>query len=151
MPDRDTPRIGTWVPKIAEVTGAPDRDTHFVGHSIGCQAILRYLQTLPDGTRVGHVVLVAPWMNLTLKPRPDDERAVAHPWLTTPIATDKVRRIATDITCIMSDDDPEVPLTDADIFRNLLGARIVIEHAHGHFSDDSGVTRLPSALKVFCL
>lgn len=144
MPDRDAPRIEPWVAAVADAVGTPDPDTHFVGHSIGCQAILRYLAGLPERSRVGHVVLVAPWMNLSGKPRPDDEREIARPWLTTPIDTDAVRRYTEDITCIMSDDDPEVPLSDADIFREKLDARVITETGMGHLGGDSGITELPS-------
>src|SRR3989344_1157111 len=54
MPETEHPQIGKWVAKIAEVVGMPDENTYFVGHSIGCQTIMRYLQTLPEATKIAH-------------------------------------------------------------------------------------------------
>ena len=42
--------------------------------------------------------------------------------------------------------DPFVPIIDAEIFKNKLGAKIIIEHNQGHFSGSDGITELPSAL-----
>ena len=46
MPDTNHPLIGSWVRTLAEVVGTPDSETYFVGHSIGCQTIFRYLETI---------------------------------------------------------------------------------------------------------
>ncbi|KKQ37224.1 MAG: hypothetical protein US53_C0024G0012, partial [Candidatus Woesebacteria bacterium GW2011_GWA1_37_7] len=48
-----TPKIKEWVPFLQENMSNPDEETHFVGHSIGCQTILRYLETLSEKTKVG--------------------------------------------------------------------------------------------------
>ena len=82
MPDMDTPVIEKWVGKLREVVGVPDADTYFVGHSIGCQAILRYLETID--TPVGGALFVAGWFDL--KNLEDDEtEKIAKPWIETPI------------------------------------------------------------------
>lgn len=41
MPDTDIPVIEKWVHRLANIVGTPDSDTYFIGHSIGCQTILR--------------------------------------------------------------------------------------------------------------
>ena len=64
MPDTDTPVIKKWVDKLREVVGTPDADMYFIGHSIGCQAILRYLETID--TPVGGAVFVAGWCSEVL-------------------------------------------------------------------------------------
>ena len=147
MPNADAPTIASWVATLADIVSTPDGNTHLVGHSIGCQTILRYLGGLPEFSRVGHVVLVAPWFNLTNLEA--GEEPIAREWLETPIDTDAVRRFTEDITAIFSDDDSVVPLSDAELFRERLDARVIIEHEKGHFSQDSGVTELPSALEPF--
>ena len=43
LPDAENPRIYKWVPKLAEIVGVPDEQTYFIGHSMGCQTIARYL------------------------------------------------------------------------------------------------------------
>ena len=46
MPEPIMPKIEAWVSHLAGIVNKPDKNTCFVGHSIGCQAILRYLETL---------------------------------------------------------------------------------------------------------
>ena len=42
------PRIQKWVSKLAQTVGDADKQTYFVGHSMGCQTIVRYLEKLPE-------------------------------------------------------------------------------------------------------
>ena len=142
MPHPDEPTIHDWVQALADVIGTPDRETNLVGHSVGCQTIMRYLASLASPS-VGRLVFVAPWFGLVnLEP---GEEPIAKAWLETPIDTDDVRKSAAGILAIFSDDDPVVPLTNVDVFRERLGAQTVVLHGKGHFSADSGVTELPEA------
>ena len=144
MPDTDAPKIDAWVEHLRSLVGSIDSHTHFIGHSIGCQAILRYLEALPRDSRIGGVVLVAGWMHLRPECLPtEQERTIAAPWLTAPIDFGKIAPIvAGKIDAIFSDDDPDVPMTDASLFREKLAAAITIEHGKGHFSGSDGITEL---------
>lgn len=146
MPDPLYPEIGTWVSFLAEQVGIPDEHTFFFGHSIGCQTILRFLETLPDGAPVGGAVLLAPWVHLTNEAYEDEEDVViARPWIETELIWDKIKSHSKKFTAIFSDNDPLVPLTDSKIFEEKLGAQIILEHNENHFSDTK---ELPSALKA---
>lgn len=101
MPDTDTPEIHAWVEKLAEVVGEPDEDTYFIGHSIGCQTILRYLETIQSP--VGGALFVAGWFNL--ENLDDEETAVARPWLETPIDIARVRQTLPQSILLISDND----------------------------------------------
>src|SRR3989338_169649 len=59
LPDAENPRIQKWVPKLAETVGVPDEETYFVGHSMGCQTIARYLESLPAEIKIGGAIFVA--------------------------------------------------------------------------------------------
>ena len=59
MPDTATPTLEKWLQHLKKVVGTPDEDCYFVGHSLGCITILRYLESLPEDQIVGGVVLVA--------------------------------------------------------------------------------------------
>src|SRR3990167_8432746 len=75
MPDaygKKQPQIEPRINAIKESVGVPDENTYFIGHSIGCQSIDRYLETLPPETKIGGVVYVAGW--LTLKGLDDYEK-----------------------------------------------------------------------------
>jgi len=150
MPDTNHPKIDVWVPHLKEQVGTIDKDTYFVGHSMGGQTVLRYLASLSEESVCGGVVLVASFTRIdqTVLERDGEEiTAIAKPWLETPIHWAKILPHATKFTCIFSDDDPYVALSETDVFKKNLGAKIVLEHNKGHFDDGHGVTELPSALK----
>jgi predicted alpha/beta hydrolase family esterase len=41
MSDPEEPSISEWVPYLSQNVGGLDEDTYFIGHRVGCQAILR--------------------------------------------------------------------------------------------------------------
>lgn len=151
MPNPDEPKIEEWIPALAKEIGSPDSELCLVGHSVGCQAILRYLETLPAETRIAGIVLVAPWMELdttTLEEEGEEVREIARPWMETPIDFSKIKTIAGKTTAILSDNDPYVPVSQGDIFKEKMGAEIIVESGKGHFDDFQGMKELPSALKA---
>ena len=147
LPDADKPRIQKWIPAIAEVVGTPDKDTCFVGHSMGCQAVARYVETLDES--IGGAVFVAGFFkHLTgLEDDPDVQTTDRH-WLEAPLDFERVKvNLGKSIT-IFSDDDPWVPLDNQDDFRDKLGSKIIIEHAKRHFSGSDGIKELPVAFQA---
>jgi uncharacterized protein len=150
MPNTDSPEIDAWTEHLNSLAPNPDDDTYFVGHSVGCQTILRYLEKLPENQKVGGVVMIAPWMHLldTAYENPEEEKEIAKPWLETPIDWEKVKTHTNKFVAIFSDNDFCVPLSDKEIFKELLGAKIMVEDNKGHFTEETGVTEMPSALNA---
>lgn len=146
MPEPERPQIDIWVSFLRHLVGEPDARTYFIGHSIGCQTILRYLETVPAGVTVGGVVLVAGWVRLKPEALEDEEAAaVAIPWLQRPLDWPKIRSHLDRVAAIMSDDDQFVPIEDGKIFAQELGAQIVTEHHQRHLGGEDGVMMLVSA------
>lgn len=141
MPDRDHPKMIPWVDKLNETVGEADEDCYFVGHSIGCITILRYIETLQKGQKVGGAVLVAGFTT-TLG------YSEFNSFYSNPIDYEKIKSRCMGVVAIHSDNDPFVPINYGDIFKEKLNARVVMEHDMGHFSVDKNVTELPSALEA---
>lgn len=149
MPDTDNPKIDVWIPHLQKIIQNPDKDTYLIGHSIGTQTIMRYVETLPENTKLGGIVFLAGFIHLLDTAYEDEEdREIAKPWLETPINWEKIKQTTNNITAIFSDNDECVPLSDKDIFKEKLNAEIIIEHNKGHFSEDSGIKELPSLLNA---
>lgn len=146
MPNTSAPKIKSWVAHLSKIVGAPDENTFFVGHSIGCQAILRYLETLPPDKKVGGAVFVAGWFTLKNLETKAEQR-IAKPWLETPIDFKKVTRHTKKFVAILSDNDPVVPLENKKLFETKLGARTIVQHNKGHFTADDGALKLPILLQ----
>lgn len=146
MPDKDTPRIETWVPHLAKTVGMPDKDTFLVGHSIGCQTILRYLQTID--AQVGGAVFVGGFfLKLTNLESPEEEE-IAKPWLETPLDFAKIKKAAGKLIAIFSDNDRFVPLENAKGYEEKLGAKIVVVKGKGHMGASDNCPQLPEALQA---
>ena len=146
MPDPSEPKIETWVPFLNQLVGTPDLNTFFVGHSIGCQTIIRYLETLPEGTKIGGAVFVAGWYNLR-NLETEEEKRIAGPWVNTPRDDKKIRKIVNKAVAIFSDNDPFVIEENQKSWKEKVGAEIIVEHNKGDFRGSDGVKELPVVLE----
>ncbi len=146
MPDKEVPVIENWVGHLAEIVGEPDKDTYFVGHSIGCQTILRYLLT--QNKPVGGAVFVAGWFDLK-NLEYGEVGMIAKPWLETPIDPEKIKAILPKSTLLISDNDPyEAFEFNKQKFAEL-GTKIVEVHDGGHLTDVDGFHEFPLLLEEF--
>ena len=109
-----------------------------MGHSVGCQAILRFLETQPL-VRIGGMLLVTPWLALTEEATSDGVDDATDEWLRTPIDLAKVALFTDNITAVFSDDDFYVPLEQEALFREKLSAKTVVVSGQGHISEEDGV------------
>src|SRR5690348_8470824 len=65
MPRTEAPVIGEWVSRLNGEVGEAGEAAYYVGHSIGCQTIMRHLEQLPTGITARGATFVAPWFALT--------------------------------------------------------------------------------------
>jgi uncharacterized protein len=149
MPRPDHPVIQEWLEFITQLIGEPNPDTILVGHSMGVQAVLRYLETLgAAGKAVGKTLLVAGSFPLARSAAvAADIPPVLVPWFTTGIDAAKVKQAAGRCSVILSNNDPYLDSAQAAAtFREKLGANVVIVPGGGHFNEDDKLTELPPAL-----
>jgi len=145
MPDTNTPTIEKWVGHLNMIIDKPDENTYLIGHSIGCQTIIRYLEKSED-IKIGGAILVAGFFTLT-NINTKKEKETAKPWLNTPIVFERVKKASKTIIAILSDDDPYVPLENSKLFKNNLKASVIIMKNAGHFNTEDGITELPIVLE----
>lgn len=145
MPDRERPVMDAWVRHLRSAVGEPDAETYFVGHSIGCQTILRYLETIDQ--KVGGAVFVAGWFGLENLESPEIEE-IAEPWLTTPINLEKVGKVLPkSVLLISSNDDYGAFEQNVQKFTEL-GSQVVVLQDAGHITAGDGFTELPQLIAV---
>jgi predicted alpha/beta hydrolase family esterase len=145
LPDTDAPRIEKWIPALAKAIGQADENTYFVGHSMGCQAITRYLETLPQGIKVGGVVFVAGFFKSLTN---IEDVATKHHWLEAPINFNEVRSHLPKSIALFSTNDPWVPLENKDDFKNKLGSAVIVKDQMEHFNWQDGTDRLLVVLDI---
>jgi len=148
MPNTSHPTIKEWVKTLDDKVSKLDENTYFIGHSIGCQTIMRYLQS-KEITPIGGILFVAPWLNLLPKALEDEESIeIAKPWLETSIDFEKVKKFTNNINCIFSDDDYFVPITEEKEFKNKLNSNNLIVSEKGHISQEDDVYELKEILDM---
>ena len=149
MPNPEKPEINAWINKLNEVVDT-NENTYLIGHSVGCQGVLRYLEKLDEKIKVKGVILIAPWMNLdekTIEEEGEEAKEIAKPWIETPIDWEKVKsHIDNQVVCIFSDNDPYIPLSETDLFKEKLDAKIIIEKEKGHFTKSDNITENPTVI-----
>ena len=148
MPHTEHPRIEEWVAEVDKHVDYLDENSYFIGHSIGCQTILRYLEK-KNIEKIGGILFVAPWLDLLPEAIEDeDSYNTAYPWIHTKINFDKIKSITNNINCIFSDDDYFVSLNQKEKFEELLNAKTVIVGGKGHISQDDNVFELKEILDL---
>jgi hypothetical protein len=144
FPETDAPNLDKWLPVLQEKIGTPDENTYLIGHSVGCITILRYLESLDSGQKVGGVVLVAGFTD-------DLGFEELKNFFTTDINFEKVKQSANHFVAIHSDDDPYVPLKHGDVFKEKLKAELIIKNEMKHFSgpvdEEDSCTELPDVVQ----
>jgi len=148
MPNTENPKIEEWVTALNSEVNTLDENTYFIGHSIGCQTIMRYLDT-KEICQIGGVLFVAPWLDLLPEAVADEESYnTAQPWLNTSINFDKVKQFTNNINCIFSTDDYFVSLEQEKEFKNKLNAKTYLVQGKGHISQDDDVFELQEILDL---
>ncbi|MBI5332419.1 MAG: serine hydrolase family protein [Candidatus Aenigmarchaeota archaeon] len=141
MPTPSKPKMKKWIGKLREVVGTPDENLYMIGHSLGCIAVLRYIESIDKV--IGGAVLVAGFgQKLEEKYKDLDNFFEAQ------IDWKKINKNCKKFIIIHSDDDYAVPVSNAHILNKHLNSELVIKHGMEHFSGDTGVFELSDALEA---
>lgn len=131
LPTPGAPVIADCVAELARLGGAGSlEETVLVGHSVGCQAVLRFVAGLPEEARVGAIVCVAGWFSV------DEPWPTIRPWIDTPMDHARIRRATDHIAVLLSDDDPFTAdhTANAAAWGERLGATVTMVPGARHFN-----------------
>ena len=147
MPHPEKPEIKEWVDYLKSIATSLDQNTYFIGHSIGCQTILRFLET--QDIKIGGAIFVAGWFNLINLENAESE-TIAKPWIETPMNFEKIKNNLNRSILILGDNDPWVPYEETKRdFETKLGAEAITLHNVGHITSDDGFGPLPKLVEIF--
>jgi uncharacterized protein len=134
MPNPGLPTIPAWTSRVRQLLGDDPAElarTVIVGHSVGCQAVLRALAELPDGVHVAGLLCVAGWF---WTDAPWDSLV---PWIETPCDLARVQAaVSGRITVMLSDNDPHTSdwRANSAAWQERLGADVVLVPGVHHFN-----------------
>ncbi len=154
MPNPDEPKVSEWISAIKSAVGRPTAETYFVGHSLGCIAIVRYIVQMPVKAKIGGCIFVAGFsgdLNIPeiaefyLPPQTAARGQNADRTRTDAEFFESAKQHCDKFVTIFSDNDECVPMARSLEFQKALGAKGILERGKGHFSKSEGVDALPSA------
>ncbi len=147
MPNSDAPVKSVWLKTLQDLIINPDENTILVGHSIGCQAIQRYLENLPEGKVIAGSVFVAGWINDPMwEGRTEEETEIVHDWYDIPKNYERIKSHCKKFVSIFSTNDPFILKTNWQEADEILGSKIIIVENRSHFDDAAEIKDLPEAL-----
>lgn len=148
MPETKSPTLHVWLSHLQKLVGTPDTDTYFVGHSLGCVTILRYLETLKPQEKVGGVLMVAGFgEDLSYLGYMKELKS----FFETPIEWEKIKTHCSSFFALHSDDDTWVDKKNLELFKEKLDAKAVLQTGMKHYSGDDNVNELPIILEELLL
>jgi predicted alpha/beta hydrolase family esterase len=133
MPEPQTPVVQAWVDAIVQRIGTDAALAHrtlLLGHSVGCQAVLRAVAALPQSLAVHGVLGVAGWWSV------DQPWPTLVPWIETPFDHARARAAGGHIHVLVSTDDPYTADHEATrrLFVERLGAHVRVVDGARHFN-----------------
>lgn len=137
LPSPSAPVIDECVAALGSALGTDPAalgSTLLVGHSVGCQALMRYLASLRSGASErpsGPMLLcVAGWWAV------DSPWPTIEPWISTPISLASLRGNTSRIAVLLSDDDPFTADWRANqlLWEERVGAEVEIVSGGRHFN-----------------
>lgn len=154
MSETLVPHIDVWVNNLKDVIENSPEDTMLIGHSIGCQTIIRYLAE--TNRKFGKVILIAGWFQLDrvvmdeeIKKYGQIVRDVADEWENTPIDFEKAKNNCSNISVFLSSNEPYGCVEEnKKVFEEKLGAQVTVLENRGHFTTEDGVVEIPEVLEL---
>lgn len=115
-----------------------DEETVMIGHSSGAVAILGFLQELPDNVVIKRAILVSAFKN-------DLGWDSLKELFAKPLDFEAIKKHVHEITLIHADDDPYVPLEQAEYLEKQLSGKLIVLKGQKHFSQsmDAKYTEFP--------
>ena len=134
LPHAEQPSLLEWLSFVQE--NCPfeiDEETAIIGHSSG--SILSLISAQESHRKIGGVICVSVFHNNSLGWEANARLFdVEFKWM-------KIRtNVKKQIVCIHSDDDPYVPLDQAQYVANRIGAEMIIIPNQGHFNLEKSPT-----------
>lgn len=143
MPTPSNPIQSEWVKTIEDAVGSPTEEIFLVGHSLGVPAILRYLETLPIGSKIGGAILISGFIHGI----PSDRYEMINKFSEKSFDFNHIKNICKNFTVIHGADDVIVPFSDAEEFSENLSCELISIPNGKHLNENSGFYELSEALE----
>jgi len=141
MPNPDEPILSEWLEETRRyVDQNPNDEIYLVGHSLGGTTILRYLEKY-DCENIKGVIIVSAPCHQNRNEKIQTFLSKNFDWLS-------MRNKVTHVAVIHGDNDPNVPVSDAEETAKELEGKLTLIPDGKHLNGSAGYTQLPEALDI---
>lgn len=144
MPNSNAPDVKEWDEWLDKNIEHYNENTFFVGHSLGCIALLRYLDRHADSQKIGGFVLVSGFLN-PVSTLPELDSFVSQEINLSKIIRNTVHRCT-----IASLNDTIVAYEHTLNLSKQLETKLVTIENGGHFLDRDGFVSFPAVYDEIC-
>lgn len=144
MPNPNSPVAAEWDDHLEKKIKIRDENTYFIGHSLGCITLLRYLQKQPINIKIGGAILVSGFI----------ERLPNYPILDSFIKSDLDMEMLTKMVqnrCVVSaPNDTIVAYKYSCELAKQFDAKLITVENGGHFIGQESFFEFPQLYDEFC-
>lgn len=141
FPTPENQNLESWLEVIGKISNNIGPETIMVGHSLGVSFILLYAELL--NLPIKAIFLVSGFLGLLGN---DEYDNLNKDFSTRKFDWEKIKRNVGKIYLYHSDNDPYIPLENADNLAKNLGINLEIIQGAGHFNNASGYVSFPKLL-----
>lgn len=141
MPSPSLPILSEWLFEVERCVEKDKEDeVYLVGHSLGGTTILRYLEKFDHKNIKGIISVSAPCVCKKESSRISEFLKDDFNW-------DVIKSKINKVVIIHRDDDPFVPLSDAEEIKERLNGKLIIIKNGKHLNGSAGFFELPELLE----
>ena len=144
MPNPDAPVASEWDEHLDKNIEMRDENTYFIGHSLGCITLLRYLEKQPLNTTIGGVILTSGFVE-SLPNYPN-----LHPFIKADLDMKKLIKMARNRCVVSAPDDSIVPYKYSCELARRFDAKLITVENGGHFIGQEGFFEFPQVYDELC-
>ena len=144
MPNPNAPVPMEWDAYLENNIAECGESTFFVGHSLGCIALLRYLEKQAVTTKIGGVILVSGFLE------PVPTLPMLDSFLKQDLNTPKLIKMVEKRLVISSPKDWIVDYQYSSKLAKQMKARLITVESGGHFIAQEGFTEFPLVYDELC-
>nr|WP_165874451.1 alpha/beta hydrolase [Pectinatus cerevisiiphilus] len=134
--------MGEWIGKLSESIDKLGQNIFFIAHSLGCIALLGYLETLKELPKIGGIILVSGF-NKKLENIPE-----LNNFIHTGINYKKIISAVSLRAVVTAIDDKIVPTEFSKELADNLEAKFFQLSTGGHFLDSDGFSKFPKIHEI---
>ena len=127
LPNTNYPKLNEWIEYINKNVSELNENIYFVGHSLGCISVLKFLSQFNKNSKIGGLILVSGF----------DEKLPLFPTLNSFVSDkidySKIINMTQKITVIASQDDDLVPIEYSWELSKNLKSKFLKLNGYGHF------------------